>query len=244
MLKTELWSLLKRKESIALLSSSLFIYIIIIFNIINPTFITLEEEDKYFFFTFLELFYKLYQSLFIQTAILILIASMTFYKQKKNGQIWYYKTRNKKTIFNTKLVSIFILFLFTQIIVILNLTISFILYFSKVYENMIFSIELNSQNSIALLSLVSLIYREIIASLLGVSIAIRHNAIIGIIGSIIYMLLNKVSSSIPILKYLFTENYVGQKTENFSFAFLEISALLLISLLFIYIYAFYEFKKN
>lgn len=244
MLKTELWSLLKRKESIALLSSSLFIYIIIIFNIINPTFITLEEEDKYFFFTFLELFYKLYQSLFIPTAILILIASMTFYKQKKNGQIWYYKTRNKKTIFNTKLVSIFILFLFTQIIVILNLTISFILYFSKVYENMIFSIELNSQNSIALLSLVSLIYREIIASLLGVSIAIRHNAIIGIIGSIIYMLLNKVSSSIPILKYLFTENYVGQKTENFSFAFLEISALLLISLLFIYIYAFYEFKKN
>ena len=244
MLKTELWSLLKRKESIALLSSSLFIYIIIIFNIINPTFITLEEEDKYFFFTFLELLYKLYQSLFIPTAILILIASMTFYKQKKNGQIWYYKTRNKKTIFNTKLVSIFILFLFTQIIVILNLTISFILYFSKVYENMIFSIELNSQNSIALLSLVSLIYREIIASLLGVSIAIRHNAIIGIIGSIIYMLLNKVSSSIPILKYLFTENYVGQKTENFSFAFLEISALLLISLLFIYIYAFYEFKKN
>ena len=227
------FNLLKMRGSWLYLFFGLFPLILFIVAYFNTNFMQISgEKNSLSFIEFYSSIFVIQNNAVIPLVILTYIIGLNFYSEKINGQMYFYKDLPRISVFNSKAISIVLLyFLFL-----------FILFISSilVYLFQINNLELSSHSffpnnsesiQFVIIEFLGAIFVQILCILLAILLAIKFPNEYTILGVLGFYILSSIAPLLKSLKFIFPNGYKDQLTnDNFY------STLLIITLIF-FIYA-------
>ncbi|REH95040.1 hypothetical protein DOS77_00775 [Staphylococcus felis] len=239
-------NLLKMKGSWLYLAFGVFPLILFIVAFFNTNFMQLSgEKHSLSFLEFFSSVFVIQNNAVIPLVILTYIIGLNFYSEKVKGQLYFYKDLPRMKLFNSKLLSLLVLYFLFIIVLFVS---SLILYYLHI-NNMDLSAHQffpNNQSDVqyVFIEFFGTFFVQILCILLAILLSIslpNGYTILGVIG---FYILSSIAPFLKSLKFVFPNGYQEKLTYySFGSIFFVITLIFLVYAVIFYVISLYKFNK-